>query len=118
MHEAEIQLNGTTSSGQTITINSAGQSGITFTLGNTIYSSGDTLVVKMVEIVETGGTSQSKFWRCTDSSGNVIARSKSTDKNELGLSIEKDESIDSYEILGSAPIGFVSLKFRDGFSGG
>lgn len=115
IEEVEFTISEAVTSGDTITISSDNDTGITITFTDG-YSIGETFTLFMIKYEKTAGLYQTKYWQCEDSSGNKQGRRKESGKDELSLRLEKDEQIDSYSVSGTT-VSNITFNFRDGYNG-
>lgn len=104
---------GTGSSGDTLTIDDNSSNGIKITMPSN-YSAGETLKIKLITMVESGGINTTEFWYVTYN-GTAIGRSTNSGKNTLDLTLQPDEQINTFTIGGTLTYSDIEFNWRDSY---
>lgn len=115
IEEVEITLGSGNSSGDTIILESANDTGMQLTLQKS-YSSGEKITIKLVRYRRTNTIYATDYFLAFDESGDELRVRTPTGKSMQELMLKRGERIDSYSISGSANISNIDFNFRDGFN--
>jgi hypothetical protein len=119
IEEIVITTNSAVTAGDTIAINSANDSGITYTFKDD-YLSGHVFTIKLIRNKKlAGGIFTTQYFEMFDNAGNKQNKAKSSGKDYLELTLEAGARIDTFTIsVNGFTYSSLVMKFRDAFRSG